>query len=152
MSFNFLRILATFTVKVLSSIKLSSSADDDMNIVMAMDMGGDDFISKPFALSVLTAKINALLRRSYSFTGQMNLLEHKGLRLNLADAEIFYGEKLRNRFVIFHNQNFIIRHRTLPICRKNLILHIPFIFSSSVFIIISLFLMLCHNRIKYFDA
>ena len=81
-----------------------SSADDDMNIVMAMDMGGDDFISKPFALSVLTAKINALLRRSYSFTGQMNLLEHKGLRLNLADAEIFYGEKSaqlsRNEFKI----------------------------------------------------
>ncbi len=81
-----------------------SFADDDMNIVMAMDMGGDDFISKPFALSVLTAKINALLRRSYSFTGQMNLLEHKGLRLNLADAEIFYGEKSaqlsRNEFKI----------------------------------------------------
>ena len=81
-----------------------SSADDDMNIVMAMNMGGDDFISKPFALSVLTAKINALLRRSYSFTGQMNLLEHKGLRLNLADAEIFYGEKSaqlsRNEFKI----------------------------------------------------
>lgn len=67
-----------------------SSADDDMNIVMAMDMGGDDFISKPFALPVLTAKINAMLRRSYSFTGQVNLLEHKGLRLNLSDAVAVY--------------------------------------------------------------
>ena len=81
-----------------------SSADEDMNIVMAMDMGGDDFISKPFALPVLTAKINALLRRSYSFTGQMNLLEHKGLRLNLSDAEVFYEGKSaklsRNEFKI----------------------------------------------------
>lgn len=81
-----------------------SSADEDMNIVMAMDMGGDDFISKPFALPVLTAKINALLRRSYSFMGQMNLLEHNGLRLNLSDAEVFYGNKSiklsRNEFKI----------------------------------------------------
>ena len=51
-----------------------------------MDMGGDDFIAKPFAFSVLTAKINAVLRRTYSFSGMGSLLEHKGLRLNLSDA------------------------------------------------------------------
>lgn len=69
-----------------------SSADDDMNIVMAMDMGGDDFISKPFTFPVLTAKINAMLRRSYSFKGQVNVLEHKGLRLNLSDGVVSFGE------------------------------------------------------------
>ena len=69
-----------------------SSADDDMNIVTAMDMGGDDFISKPFALPVLTAKINAMLRRSYSFKGQINVVEHKNLRLNLSDGVAAYGE------------------------------------------------------------
>lgn len=69
-----------------------SSADDDMNIVMAMDMGGDDFISKPFALPVLTAKINAMLRRSYSFKGQVNILEHKNLRLNLSDGVAMYED------------------------------------------------------------
>lgn len=63
-----------------------SSADEEMNIVTAMDMGGDDFIAKPFAFSVLTAKINAVLRRAYSFSGTGSLLEHKGLRLNLSDA------------------------------------------------------------------
>lgn len=63
-----------------------SSADEEMNIVTAMDMGGDDFIAKPFAFSVLTAKINAVLRRTYSFSGMGSLLEHKGLRLNLSDA------------------------------------------------------------------
>ena len=47
-----------------------SSASDNMNIVMAMNMGGDDFIEKPFDLNVLTAKIQALLRRSYSFEGE----------------------------------------------------------------------------------
>lgn len=69
-----------------------SSADEDMNIVMAMDMGGDDFISKPFALPVLTAKINAMLRRSYSFKGQVNILEHKNLRLNLSDGVAMYED------------------------------------------------------------
>lgn len=70
-----------------------SSADDSMNIVMAMDMGGDDFISKPFDLTVLTAKMNAMLRRSYSFKGQVNILEHKGVLLNLSDAVVFYHEQ-----------------------------------------------------------
>ncbi|KNZ41146.1 response regulator transcription factor [Acetobacterium bakii] len=67
-----------------------SSTSDNMNIVMAMNMGGDDFIAKPFDLSVVVAKIQALLRRTYSFQGQMNLLEHKGAILNLGDASITY--------------------------------------------------------------
>lgn len=65
-----------------------SSADDKMNIVTAIDMGGDDFISKPFDLAVLTAKINALLRRSYSFKANVNVIEHKGVILNLSNMEV----------------------------------------------------------------
>ena len=72
--------------KFSTPIVFVSSADEEMNIVTAMDMGGDDFIAKPFAFSVLTAKINAVLRRTYSFSGMGSLLEHKGLRLNLSDA------------------------------------------------------------------
>lgn len=72
-----------------------SSASDNMNIVMAMNMGGDDFIEKPFDLNVLTAKIQALLRRTYSFQGQLNVLEYKGVILNLNDASLTYeGKKL----------------------------------------------------------
>lgn len=70
-----------------------SSSDDNMNIIMAMDMGGDDFISKPFELPVLTAKVGALLRRTYSFKGQVNMMEHGGVILNLADGRISKGEK-----------------------------------------------------------
>ena len=70
-----------------------SSADDKMNIVMAMDMGGDDFIAKPFDLTVLTAKINALLRRSYSFNTNLNVLEYKGVILNLSNAVLSSGDK-----------------------------------------------------------
>ena len=72
-----------------------SSASDNMNIVMAMNMGGDDFVEKPFDLNVLTAKVQALLRRSYSFRGNVNVIEHQGLILNLSDAYVLYdGAKI----------------------------------------------------------
>lgn len=70
-----------------------SSASDNMNIVMAMNMGGDDFIAKPFDLNVLVAKVQALLRRSYAFQGQVNLLDHKGAILNLSDASLTYQDR-----------------------------------------------------------
>lgn len=60
-----------------------SSASDNMNIVMAINMGADDFVDKPFDLNVITAKIQALLRRTYSFQGSVNVIEHKGVVLNL---------------------------------------------------------------------
>ena len=70
-----------------------SSADDNMNIVMAMNMGGDDFIAKPFDLDVITAKIGALIRRTYSFQGQLNFIEHNGVLLNLSDTTLTYEDK-----------------------------------------------------------
>ena len=72
-----------------------SSASDNMNIVMSMNMGGDDFISKPFDLHVLIAKIQAILRRTYDFSTSSNLLEHRGAILNINDNSISYnGEKV----------------------------------------------------------
>ena len=67
-----------------------SSAADNMNIVMAVSMGGDDFIAKPFDLSVLTAKVQAMLRRTYDFSGVSNLIEHRGAILNISDATLIY--------------------------------------------------------------
>ena len=55
-----------------------------MNLIMAMNMGGDDFIPKPFDWNVLLAKIQALLRRTYDFGGQVSLLEHRDAILNIA--------------------------------------------------------------------
>ncbi len=70
-----------------------SSAGDNMNIVMAINMGGDDFIVKPFDLNVLTAKVGALMRRTYSFQGQINVIEHRGILLNLSDATLIYRDQ-----------------------------------------------------------
>lgn len=84
-------------IRQISSVPILflSSASDNMNIVMAMNMGGDDFVEKPFDLNVLTAKIQALLRRAYSFTGQLNVLEYRDVILNLNDAAVtFHGERM----------------------------------------------------------
>ena len=70
-----------------------SSASDNMNIIMAMNMGADDFIAKPFDGSVLMAKINALLRRTYDFTGAVTILQHKGAMLNTADNTLNFEGK-----------------------------------------------------------
>ncbi|MBE6010505.1 MAG: response regulator transcription factor [Lachnospiraceae bacterium] len=71
-----------------------SSASDNMNIVMAMNMGADDFIAKPFDQSVLVAKIQALLRRSYDYAGTMPLLEHKGAFLNTGSSTLSYENEI----------------------------------------------------------
>lgn len=67
-----------------------SSAADNMNIIMAVNMGADDFIAKPFDSSVLMAKINALLRRTYDFTGAIPVLQHRGAMLNTGDSNLRY--------------------------------------------------------------
>ena len=68
-----------------------SSASDSMNIVMAMKMGADDFIAKPFDMSVLLAKIQALLRRTYDFSKSVPVIEHRGAILNTGDNTLIYN-------------------------------------------------------------
>lgn len=73
-------------------IMFLSSASDNMNIVMAMNMGADDFIAKPFDLEVLTVKIQALIRRSYDFSVGSSIISHKDAILNLTDATLNYKD------------------------------------------------------------
>ena len=74
-------------------VMLIYSISDNMNIVMAMNMGGDDFIAKPFDISVLTAKINAVLRRAYSFSGNSALISHGSVILDISSAVVTNGDK-----------------------------------------------------------
>ena len=67
-----------------------SSAADNMNMVMAMSRGADDFIPKPFHLEVLSAKVQAILRRAYSFGAGANLLERGGAVLNLGSGDLSF--------------------------------------------------------------
>lgn len=98
-----------------------SSASDNMNIVMAMNMGGDDFIAKPIDLSVMTAKIQALLRRTYDMGSKIPVLEHRGAVLNLNDTTLTYrGERVdltRNDFrilqTLLENKGKVVSRDTL---------------------------------------
>lgn len=98
-----------------------SSAADNMNIVMAVNMGGDDFIAKPFDLDVLTVKIQAMLRRTYDFTGQSVVMEHRGVLLNLTEATLVYRDdkveltknELRILQVLMENKEKVVTRDTL---------------------------------------
>lgn len=83
-----------------------SSASDNMNMVMAMNMGADDFIAKPFDQGVLMAKLQAMLRRTYDFASSVPVLEHRGALLSTGDNTVHYrDEKIplsRNEFRILH--------------------------------------------------
>ena len=68
-----------------------SSASDNMNIVMAMNRGADDFISKPFDGMVLIAKVQALLRRVYDFAASVPVLEYRGAFLNTGDDTLSFN-------------------------------------------------------------
>lgn len=70
-----------------------SSASDNMNMVMAMNMGADDFIAKPFDQSVLMAKLQAMLRRTYDFSASVPVLEHRGALLNTGDNTMIYNDE-----------------------------------------------------------
>ncbi|MEA5038875.1 MAG: response regulator transcription factor [Clostridiaceae bacterium] len=81
-----------------------SSASDNMNIVLAMNMGGDDFLPKPFDLSILTAKIQALLRRAYDFSADAPMLTCGGAVLDTGSQALTYrgqtADLTRNEFRI----------------------------------------------------
>ncbi|QZY55840.1 response regulator transcription factor [Crassaminicella profunda] len=84
-----------------------SSRNTNMDIIMAVNMGGDDFVQKPFSLDVLMAKVNALLRRTYSYSNtEVSVLEHNGVVLNLNDNILNYNEEklelTKNEFKILH--------------------------------------------------
>lgn len=70
-----------------------SSAGDNMNIVMAMSMGADDFITKPFDMGVLMAKLQAMLRRTYDFAVNSSVIEHRGALLNTANNTLLFNNE-----------------------------------------------------------
>lgn len=75
-------------------IIIISSRNSNMDQIMAMNMGADDFVEKPFSVDILIAKINALLRRTYDFTKNNNdVIEYNGLKLNLSNGTVEIGDE-----------------------------------------------------------
>ena len=102
-----------------------SSASDNMSIIMAVNMGGDDFIAKPFDLNVLTAKVQALLRRTYEFAGTANLLEHKGAILDKENGILTYqGEKIELTKNEWRILQVLMEHKGKAVSRDTLMMRL----------------------------
>ena len=102
-------------------IMFLSSAADNLNVVMAMNMGADDFIAKPFDTAVLIAKVQALLRRSYAFAPAGPVLEHRGAKLCTDDQSLRVGaekvELSRNEYRILL---CLLEHKGAIVSRETL--------------------------------
>lgn len=99
-----------------------SSRNTPMDMVMAINMGGDDFIQKPFYEEVLITKIKALLRRTYSYTETVaTIIEHDGIILNLNNGDVFYGDKkaelTKNEFKIL---NILMQNKGTVVSREKI--------------------------------
>ena len=102
-----------------------SSTSDNMNIVMAMSLGADDFIAKPFDGSVLIAKIQAMLRRTYDFNNQTNLLEVKGVILNTNDLSLHYkNQKLVLTKNDFRIMQILMENKGKVVSREDIMIHL----------------------------
>lgn len=103
------------------SIIFISSASDKMNMVMALNMGADDFIPKPFDQSVLMAKIQALLRRTYDFGGAVPVLEYRGALLNTGDNTLTYkNEKIQLSKNEFRILTILLKNKGKVVSREKL--------------------------------
>ena len=83
-----------------------SSASDNLNILTAIQMGGDDFLAKPFDLNILAAKVQALLRRAYDFAPPSDVLACGAMRPNLSDGT---GEQGGQRTTLTRNELKILQ-------------------------------------------
>jgi len=98
-----------------------SSRTDNMDIVMAMNMGGDDFIMKPFSMEVVVAKMNALLRRAYSYQGESTVIAARGVILNLGAGVLEAGgqriELTKNELKILR---LLMEHKNSVVTREEI--------------------------------
>ena len=99
-----------------------SSASDNMNLVMAINMGADDLIAKPFHLEVILAKIQANMRRAYAFGCDAHIISRRGVTLNLNDASLSYGTQQitlsKNEFKLMQ---VLLEHLGSVVSREELI-------------------------------
>lgn len=114
-------------IRKLSNIPIVfiSSTSEHMNILLATNMGADDFITKPLDLDILSAKVQALLRKSSDSQNALNVLKHRDVTLNLNDATLSYhGQKLELTKNDFRILQLLLKHSGTVVSRNDIMLHL----------------------------
>ena len=117
----------TSEIRKISSVPIVflSSASDNMNIIMAINMGADDFIPKPVDAMVLNAKVNAILRRTYEITSNSQTVDFYGATLHLSDYTVTYSDQktelTKNEFRILQ---MLLDNRGKIVSRDALMTHL----------------------------
>lgn len=105
-----------------------SSVSDRMDMIMAMQMGADDYVAKPIDIPLMISKIQALLRRSYDFSVQSDILQFHQVQLNTSKSEIYYQDQstqltyteLQILIALFQKGNqYTAREAILDFCWQN---------------------------------
>lgn len=113
-------------------IIIVTSKDSDMDELMSMNLGADDFVTKPYNTQILLARIAALLKRSGSNTATSNILTYKDFQLNLSNATIIYNEKeielTKNEVKIL---SYLINHKGEIVSRELLM---EYLWSTEYFV------------------
>lgn len=98
-----------------------SSHTENMDIIMAMNMGADDYVTKPFSLEIVAAKLQAVLRRTYSYYADISTLAIGNVILNLNDTTITYEDKklelTKNEYKIMQT---LMEHKNNVVSRDQL--------------------------------
>lgn len=83
-----------------------TSRNTNIDELMAITLGGDDFITKPYNTQILLARINALIKRAYPNNSNLDVIEHNGFKLNILSSTIEYngnsGELTKNEMKILY--------------------------------------------------
>ena len=100
-----------------------SSRDSDMDLIMGINNGGDDYITKPFSIDVLVTKINAIIRRVYNYNKSNNILGYKGLMFDVEKGIIKYNDKsielTKNEIKIF---TLLLKNKDKVVSRESLMM------------------------------
>ena len=98
-----------------------TSRDSDMDELMSMNLGADDFVTKPYNTQILLARIESILKRVYKNSGAQDVLEYNGIQVNLANGTISYNDKTieitKNELKIL---SYLIKNKGNIVSRENL--------------------------------
>ncbi|MGL4772835.1 MAG: response regulator transcription factor [Clostridium sp.] len=113
-------------------IIIVTSRDSEMDELMSMNLGADDFITKPYNTQILLARIASVLRRTYGNNEVSDILEHNGLKLNISTGVIKYKEKTidltKNEIKIL---TCLMKNKGTIVSREDLM---DFMWSSDIFV------------------